>query len=42
MLWTEVVVLVLVKVETLWIPRLLLSCCLLGKLLVGSLRLGMG
>ena len=33
MLWIEVVVLVLAKVEILWIPRLLLSYCLLGKLL---------
>ena len=41
-LWIAVVVLVLAKVEILWIPRLLLSYCLLGKPLVGSLRLGMG
>ena len=37
MLWIEVVVLVLAKVEILWIPRLLLSCCLLSKPLGGSL-----
>ena len=42
MLWIEVVVLVLVTVEILWIPRLLLSCCLLGMPLVDSLPLRMG
>ena len=42
MLWIAVVVLVLVKVEILWIPRLLLSCCPLGKLLGDLLLLGMG
>ena len=41
-LWIVVVVLVLVTVGILWILRLLLSCCLLGKPLGGSLLLGMG
>ena len=41
-LWITVVVLVPVKVEILWILCLLLSCCLLGKLLGDSLLLGMG
>ena len=35
MLWIEVVVRVLVKVEILWILLLRLSCCPLGKSLVG-------
>ena len=34
-LWIEVVVCVLVKAEILWNLHLLLSCCLLSKLLVG-------
>ena len=41
-LWIMVVVLVLAKVEILWIPHLLLSCYLLGKLPEGLLLLGMG
>ena len=35
MLWIEVVVRMLVKVEIQWNLRLLLSCCLLSKSLVG-------